>query len=126
VVKEFKKRGYWVRPLTRSEDRLKNLSDYVDEAFVDAVTDPASLAWFCEGIDIVFSSIGITKQKDNMTYMDVDYQGNKNLLEEAKMAISFHDYGDPFWDIMNFEKWIKQEADLNNITTITLATDSGE
>jgi uncharacterized protein YbjT (DUF2867 family) len=32
----------------------------------------------------VFSAIGITKQKDNLTYMDVDYQGNKNLLEEAK------------------------------------------
>lgn len=86
VVKQFKKQGYWVRALTRSEDRLKNLNDYVDEAFVGAVTDPASLAGVCEGIDIVFSSIGITKQKDNLTYMDVDYQGNKNLLEEAKKA----------------------------------------
>jgi uncharacterized protein YbjT (DUF2867 family) len=55
----------------------------VDEVFVGAVTDPASLAGVCEDIDIVFSSIGITKQKDNLTYMDVDYQGNKNLLEEA-------------------------------------------
>jgi uncharacterized protein YbjT (DUF2867 family) len=84
VVKEFKKQGYWVRALTRSEGRLKNLNDDVDEAFVGAVTDPASLAGVCEGIDIVFSSIGITKQKDNLTYMDVDYQGNKNLLDEAK------------------------------------------
>jgi len=84
AVKEFKKQGYWVRALTRSEDRLKNLNDYVDEAFVGAVTDPASLAGVCEGIDIVFSSIGITKQKDNLTYMDVDYQGNMSLLEEAK------------------------------------------
>jgi uncharacterized protein YbjT (DUF2867 family) len=84
VVKEFKKQGYWVRALTRSEDRLKNLNDYVDEAFIGAVTDPASLDGICQDIDIVFSSIGITKQKDNLTYMDVDYQGNKNLLEEAK------------------------------------------
>jgi uncharacterized protein YbjT (DUF2867 family) len=84
VVKEFKEQGYWVRALTRSADRLDDLKDYVDEAFVGAVTDPASLAGVCEGIDIVFSSIGITKQKDNLTYMDVDYQGNKNLLDEAK------------------------------------------
>jgi len=86
VVKAFKKQGYWVRALTRSADRLDNLKDYVDEAFVGAVTDPNSLAGVCEDIDIVFSSIGITKQKDNLTYLDVDYQGNKNLLEEAKKA----------------------------------------
>lgn len=84
VVKEFKKQGYWVRALARSADKLDGLKDYVDEAFVGAVTDPASLAGVCQDIDIVFSSIGITKQKDNLTYMDVDYQGNKNLLDEAK------------------------------------------
>jgi len=84
VVKEFKKQGYWVRALTRSADRLKNLKDDVDETFIGEVTDPASLNGVCQDIDIVFSSIGITKQKDNLTYMDVDYQGNQNLLEEAK------------------------------------------
>ena len=84
VVKEFKKQGYWVRALTRSADRLDDLKNYVDEAFIGAVTDPASLDGICRDIDIVFSSIGITKQKDNLTYLDVDYQGNMNLLEEAK------------------------------------------
>ena len=86
VVKEFNKQGYWVRALTRSADRLDDLRNYVDEAFIGAVTDPASLDGICQDIDVVFSSIGITKQKDNLTYMDVDYQGNKNLLEEAKQA----------------------------------------
>jgi uncharacterized protein YbjT (DUF2867 family) len=84
VVKEFKKQGYWVRALTRSADKLDDLKDYVDEAFVGEVTDPASLAGVCKGIDIVFSSIGITRQKDNLTYLDVDYQGNKSLLDEAE------------------------------------------
>lgn len=37
----------------------------------------------CDNIDIVFSSIGITRQKDKLTYRDVDYQGNKNLLDIA-------------------------------------------
>ncbi len=92
AVKEFKKQGYWVRALTRSADRLENLTDgvypreYADEAFIGEVTDPASLAGVCEGIDIVFSSIGITRQKDNLTYMDVDYQGNKNLLAQAQKS----------------------------------------
>jgi len=34
----------------------------------------------------VFSSIGIIKQKDRVAYMDVDYQGNANLLEKAKKS----------------------------------------
>ena len=43
-----------------------------------------TLNGICDGIDVVISSIGITKQKDGLTYMDVDYQGNMNLLKEAK------------------------------------------
>jgi uncharacterized protein YbjT (DUF2867 family) len=35
-------------------------------------------------VDVVISTLGITRQKDNLTYMDVDYQGNLNLLNEAK------------------------------------------
>ncbi|MGN6298204.1 MAG: NAD(P)H-binding protein, partial [Ginsengibacter sp.] len=37
----------------------------------------------CSGIDTVITTVGITRQKDNLTYMDVDYQGNLNLLNEA-------------------------------------------
>lgn len=36
------------------------------------------------GVDIVISTLGITRQKDNLTYMDVDYQANLNILNEAK------------------------------------------
>jgi uncharacterized protein YbjT (DUF2867 family) len=86
VAKVFKEQGYWVRALTRSADRLDALRDDVDDVFVGAVTDPSSLEGICQDIDIVFSSIGITRQKDNLTYMDVDYQGNKNLLDEATRA----------------------------------------
>jgi uncharacterized protein YbjT (DUF2867 family) len=84
VVQEFKKQGYWVRALARNADKLESLNEYIDEKFIGEVTDPNSLSGICKDINIVFSSIGITKQKDNLTYMDVDYQGNKNLLEEAK------------------------------------------
>jgi uncharacterized protein YbjT (DUF2867 family) len=31
----------------------------------------------------VFSSIGITRQNDKLTYRDVDYQGNRNILDIA-------------------------------------------
>ncbi|MFC2084833.1 SDR family oxidoreductase [Bacteroidota bacterium] len=86
VVQEFKKQGYWIRALGRNEAKLESLNEYIDDNFICKVTDPTSLSGICKDIDIVFSSVGITKQKDNLTYMDVDYQGNMNLLEEAKEA----------------------------------------
>jgi len=84
VVEEFKKQGFWVRALARNEKKLEKLNEYIDEKFTGEITDPNSLSGTCIEIDIVFSSVGITKQKDGLTYMDVDYQGNVNLLEEAK------------------------------------------
>ncbi|WP_339903118.1 SDR family oxidoreductase [uncultured Cyclobacterium sp.] len=82
LVKELKKRGYWVRVLIRKETQ-KSLFKEVDDFFVGQVTDPDSIKGITKGIDWVFSSIGITRQKEGMRYMDVDYQGNSNLLKEA-------------------------------------------
>ena len=84
VAKEFKKQSYWVRALTRNPARLEDLNEYIDDPFTGEATDPDTLSGICEGIDIVFSSIGITKQKDGLTYLDVDYQANVNLLNEAR------------------------------------------
>ena len=84
VVETFKKQGYWIRALARNKIKLESISEYIDETFVGEVTDSAALSGICQDIDIVFSSIGITRQKDGRTYMEVDYQGNMNLLEEAK------------------------------------------
>lgn len=84
VVKEFKKKGYWVRALTRNKLKSHELVKLVDDIHVGEVTLAPSLEGLCKDIDIVFSSVGITRQKDNLTYYDVDYLGNKNILEEAQ------------------------------------------
>jgi uncharacterized protein YbjT (DUF2867 family) len=55
----------------------------VDEVFVGEVTKPATLSGVAKDVDTVVTSIGITRQKDGLTYEDVDYQGNVNLLREA-------------------------------------------
>jgi uncharacterized protein YbjT (DUF2867 family) len=83
VVQEFKKQGFWVRALARTAAKLNDVTETVDEIFIGEVTNQKSLQGICQDIDIVFSSIGITRQKDGFTYMDVDYQGNMNLLNEA-------------------------------------------
>ena len=84
LVRECKKQGFWVRALARNASKLQDLSDCIDEVVIGQVTEAESIRGICQDIDLVFSSIGITKQKDNLTYMDVDYQGNKNLLDEAQ------------------------------------------
>jgi uncharacterized protein YbjT (DUF2867 family) len=91
VVQEFKRRGYWVRALARNADRLAEpgpflapaVRDQIDDLFVGQVTQPETLAGLCEGIEVVFSSVGLTRQKDGLTFHDVDYQGNKNILDRA-------------------------------------------
>ena len=86
VAREFKRCGHFVRALARSPEKLGDLRDLVDEIAVAEITRPETLEGICSGIDVVFSSIGITRQKDGLTFQDVDYQGNRNLLEIAGKA----------------------------------------
>ena len=91
VVQEFKKRGYWVRVLARNAEKLAEpgpflepaVNHLVDEIFTGEITQPETLHGVCDDIDMVFSSVGITRQRDGLSFMEVDYQGNKNLLNIA-------------------------------------------
>lgn len=86
VCQELKSRGHFVRALARSPEKLDPLRDSLDDVVEAQVTQPESLEHVCDGIDVVFSSLGITRQKDGLTFRDVDYQGNKNLLDAALRA----------------------------------------
>jgi uncharacterized protein YbjT (DUF2867 family) len=86
VAQELKARGHFVRALARSPEKLEGIRGCLDEVVEAEVTRPETLAQVCNRIDVVFSSVGITRQKDGMTFWDVDYQGNKNLLEAAIRA----------------------------------------
>ncbi len=72
-----------VRP--SSESRLAG-SDRLAGMRSAQVTDPVSLIGVCDGIDAVVTTVGITRQRDGLTYVDVDYQANLNLLREAERA----------------------------------------
>lgn len=86
VVRELKRRGYWVRVLVRSRERFETLGIEADEVFVGELTRRQSLEGVCDGVDTVFSCAGITRQHDGLTWKDVDYQGNLHLLEKARAA----------------------------------------
>lgn len=92
VVRELKKQGYYTKVLVRSEEKASTpgnfdapaIKEYADEIVEGEITVPSTLVDICEDIDYVFTSVGITRQKDKVTFRDVDYQGNLNLLREAE------------------------------------------
>jgi uncharacterized protein YbjT (DUF2867 family) len=86
VAQEFEARGFFVRALARSSEKLDHIRESLDDIVEAEITRPETLEHICDGIDVVFSSIGITRQKDGLTFRDVDYQGNKNLLDVALRA----------------------------------------
>ena len=90
AVQAFKQRGYWVRVLTRSKERLFEPGPFtapalteadMDDVFVGEISKPETLDGVMEGIDIVYSSVGISRQRDGLTFEQVDYQCNKNLID---------------------------------------------
>ena len=86
LLRAFSDAGYSVRALARSPDKLIGLEPWVDEVFVGEATDPSTLTGLCEGLDIVVSALGITRQSDGLTYDDVDYRANRHLLDAALEA----------------------------------------
>lgn len=86
VARELATRGHRVRALARAPERLGQIAGLLDEIVEAEITRPQTLERVCEGVDVVFSSVGITRQKDGLTFRDVDYQGNRNLLDVAQRA----------------------------------------
>jgi uncharacterized protein YbjT (DUF2867 family) len=83
LLAQAKTRGHTVRALTRSESRLSRAGAFIDEIFVGEVTKPDTLDGVARDVDVVISAIGITRQRDGLSYEDVDYRGNANLLSES-------------------------------------------
>lgn len=86
MIKKLKEAGFEVVAISRSKKRIAHLKPYIDELVIADISNPNELQGVMKDADLVVSSVGITKQKDGMTYMDVDYQCNKNLLNEAVNA----------------------------------------
>ena len=83
ITKELVEKEYDVKIIVRNKEKVdlqaQNLT--ILEA---QVTQPETLEGVCKNIDVVISTVGITRQKDGLTYMDVDFQSNVNLIDEAK------------------------------------------
>ena len=76
---------YPTRIVVRNKSKLSPalLTHPLLEVVEAEVTQPDTLQGVCKGVHKVISSVGITRQKDGLTYEQVDFQANKNLLDEA-------------------------------------------
>ena len=64
----------------------KELEGYTYTAKKIDVTKPETLAGTMEGADTIISTVGLTGTSATITNYDIDLNGNKNLLAEAKKA----------------------------------------
>ncbi|EYD72795.1 SDR family oxidoreductase [Limimaricola hongkongensis] len=80
---EYLRRGHHVTALVRDTTRAGDLADLSIEA---EATRPETLEGIMDGVDLVVSSLGITRQADGPGYREVDFQANLNLLREAEAA----------------------------------------
>ena len=91
VAREFKHRGYYVRVLVRNPDKIKEkgehgepvIYDLVDDVVTADATQPETLKDICDDIDTVFSSLGLTRPDFKHSSFDIDYMGNKRILDLA-------------------------------------------
>ena len=83
---EYRARGWQVHALVRDAERARAMGLEADRLIEAEATQPATLGGALDGADLVISSLGITRQKDGLSYRDVDYQANVNLLEAALAA----------------------------------------
>jgi len=86
LVAEYVQRGWQVRALVRDAARARAMGLAAQELVEAEATRPESLRGCMAGVELVISALGITRQRDGLSYRDVDYQANVNLLDEALRA----------------------------------------
>lgn len=80
---EYTRRGRHVTALVRDAARADLQADLLVQA---QATKPETLGGIMDGVELVVSALGITRQTDGLGYRDVDYQANLTLLREAEAA----------------------------------------
>ena len=86
IVRQYMSMGWHVRALVRNADAARRSGLDATELFEGEATNPLTLCGAMDGVDLVISTLGITRQRDGLSYRDVDYQANANLLTDALAA----------------------------------------
>lgn len=85
ILKKLCADGHEVVAADLKEGNISGMSCKYTFASIDA-TNPETLKGICDGADVVISTVGLTGASTKFTSYDIDYQGNMNILAEAKAA----------------------------------------
>jgi uncharacterized protein YbjT (DUF2867 family) len=86
LIRLYLERGDQVCALARTPRSFQGLEHPALRTVIADVTQPATLVGVCEGVDYVFSCLGITRSTRRATHREVDFFGNLHLLREAERA----------------------------------------
>lgn len=87
LVAEYHQRNWRVIALVRNLAKAQGKFPEGVQVVQAQITQPETLEGIMNGnIDLVVSTVGITRQKDGLTYRDVDYRANQHLLDCAVQA----------------------------------------
>ncbi len=85
VLKSLVNKGHEVLATDLHVKEVEGIEGRYQKKAAD-VTKPEQLAGMCDGMDVVMTTVGLTGGSTTVTNYDIDYQGNLNLLNEAKKA----------------------------------------
>lgn len=84
IFKALVEQGHEVIACDMVEKPIEGIKNYTFKQ-ID-VTKKETLEHMCDGADVVISTVGLTTSSSKITNYDIDYQGNLNILNEAKKA----------------------------------------
>lgn len=86
ILKVLVENGHNVNALDMSEKEIEGLNKKKVHFYKIDVTNPSTLKGTLDGCEVVISTVGLTATSAKLTNYDIDYQGNLNILEEAKKS----------------------------------------
>ena len=86
LIQVLHKQGHEVVGLDRKPAGMEPHKEHLSEIITADVTNPEQLSGKLNGIETVISTIGLEFPQKDISYWDIDYQGNLNLLNEAQNA----------------------------------------
>jgi len=84
VVNALKNENLKFRCLDLKEDKLKEYEKNGIEIICGNLSDRDTIGKALQGVKTVISVVGLQKENEEVKYMDVDFKGNRNLMEASK------------------------------------------
>ena len=80
-------KNHEVRCLVRKTSNLRWIADLDIDCFYGSLFDKKSLIRGMEDCDIVYHAAGVTKARTKEEYFHANYEGTKNIVDAARIAM---------------------------------------